>query len=192
MMEKSWWYDFLFWASGWMKCHIIRPDGMPYLERYFVCQFMGITVYLHRFIGSDPGYELHNHPWNWAVSLMLFGWYIEERYDPLFQKRLYRIVQAPALVRLMGRDYHRVNMEAGLETWSLFIHGKWVKPWGFCKTVDIHEDFDNQVGVDIEFRPYPGSVNRTDELGDQWWRHNKSRREATREGGMYDNDRYGD
>ena len=71
----------LFKITSYCRCRIINgPDKKPYLERYHLFKLpVGYQVYLHRFVASDPGRGLHNHPWNRAISLVLAGQYEEIR-----------------------------------------------------------------------------------------------------------------
>ena len=69
----------LYWFTGRLPCRIISDDGKPYLERYHLGTLLGVRFYIHRFVGSDPARGLHDHPWLWAGSLVLSGWYWEER-----------------------------------------------------------------------------------------------------------------
>src|SRR5882672_4036627 len=61
-----------------LKVRDIRVQGRPYLERYYVGTFLGIQIYIHRFRASDPEVEVHDHPWAWAISVILLGHYFEE------------------------------------------------------------------------------------------------------------------
>lgn len=56
----------------------IRHDGRPYLRRYYLGTVLGIRFYLHHFVDSDPD-GLHNHPWRFGGSIILNGFYFEER-----------------------------------------------------------------------------------------------------------------
>ena len=58
------------WAIGTMAARepdmIIGPVeyGIPkYLERWHLWRTRATSGYLHRYLGSDPGRELHDHPW---------------------------------------------------------------------------------------------------------------------------------
>ncbi|MDW3683082.1 hypothetical protein RA280_15255 [Cupriavidus sp. CV2] len=119
---------------------IICEEGRPYLERYFVCAVFGIRIYLHRFVGSDPDRGLHDHPWRWAVSLILLGWYYEatRQYGGLRPVRWFNF--------LTGDTFHRVILNPATEqtdefdvctpaeVWTLFIvPAKDVKAWGFLR-----------------------------------------------------------
>ena len=85
-------------------------------------------TYLHRFHRSDVDRELHSHPWDWAVSLILVGGYIEERrIGSLVVKRLV----APGDVNFLTKDdFHRVDLIEE-DAWSLFIVGRKSTTWGF-------------------------------------------------------------
>lgn len=93
---------------------VISDNGRRYLERYFVCSVFGVRVYLHRFVGSDPDRGLHDHPWAWAASIVLAGWYREVRRRGLRDVRWFNV--------LTGDTFHRVLLPAQLdEVWTLFI-----------------------------------------------------------------------
>ena len=125
----------LFRLSAYLRCRIIRgPNDEPYLERYHLLSLpFGIHIYLHRFVASDPGRALHNHPWRSALSLVLSGRYHETRLDnPHRGGRLHnRLVSAGHINYISGRIYHRINLQPGEEAWSLFIHSASHRSWGF-------------------------------------------------------------
>ena len=106
-------------------------------------------VYLHRFVASDPGRGLHNHPWKRAVSLVLSGQYEEIRMaDANHENRLIkRKVGAGSLNWIIGEMFHRINLADNSECWSLFIHSPSAQSWGFLqknyKTYAFHDH--NQV-----------------------------------------------
>jgi hypothetical protein len=71
---------------GWVR-RISRETG-PYLTRWSLRQQWGDgashkngghRVYLHRFFSADS--ELHNHPWHWSFSIVLWGSYDEYYFD---------------------------------------------------------------------------------------------------------------
>lgn len=59
----------------------ISPDGKPYLYRWHIVYDMAATVHLHIQVASDPGRELHDHPWD-NQSVILSNGY-EEEYWPM-------------------------------------------------------------------------------------------------------------
>jgi hypothetical protein len=114
---------FLLWLTARLPVRVIGRPGSPYVEWYHVCTPFGLfRVQLHRFLRSDPD-GLHDHPWGWAFSLILAGWYIEERRDRD------RVRSRGYFIR--GDTFHRVVLPQGGEVWTLFVHGPYVKHWGF-------------------------------------------------------------
>jgi hypothetical protein len=107
----------------------ISDGSGPYLERYYVGTVFGMRVYLHRFVASDPDRGLHDHPWRWAFSLILAGWYIEQRRDGNHVRRWLNL--------LSGDTFHRVvKPEGARDIWTLFVHGGRIKTWGFLRAID--------------------------------------------------------
>lgn len=133
----SWLNRMLFRLSAYCRCRVINgPDRQPYLERYHLLRLpFGHQVYLHRFVASDPGRGLHNHPWKYAASLLLSGTYQETRMlgartDNALHTRWLR----PGRLNLISGDvFHRVNIAPGSECWSLFIHAPKARSWGFIQ-----------------------------------------------------------
>jgi hypothetical protein len=126
------------WCRGIAEqapCRLIDKDG-PYLERYELAGYhVGYrgppipALYLHRFVASDPTGELHSHPWEWALSLILAGGYREHRCDrdgrPVVRDYL------PGQVNVLGPDdRHRIEL-LGPECWTLFLAGAYAQPWAF-------------------------------------------------------------
>lgn len=135
---------------------LIRDDsGDPYLLRIYLTRHdphvLGAPVnervlpalYLHYFFRGDTDRELHNHPWQWAVSWILTGGYIEERYsgpiDAIRPERVTERTVRPGAINVIRHDtYHRVRMLDGTG-WSLFMAGPRVaatrgEDWGFVDT----------------------------------------------------------
>ena len=120
--------NFLYWLTNRLRAREISGDnGDPYLERYFLFSLFGIRAYIHRFVASDPDRGLHDHPWDRSVSLVLAGGYSEVR--PGAMRRLW-----PGDINVIrGEDYHRILLDEGAESWTLFIHGRRTKGWGFLR-----------------------------------------------------------
>ncbi len=127
-----------------------REGGTPYLSRWYLLgkprdpdpEFAGqlqegardwrqrlpVNLFLHRFHRSDDDEALHNHPWAWAVSLVLAGGYDEERRvgDEVVRRRF----RPWALNFLTGQTYHRVELLES-DAWSLFVVGPKRSTWYF-------------------------------------------------------------
>jgi hypothetical protein len=155
----------LFWLSGFLPCRIINEKDRPYLERYYLCTLFNVRYYLHRFVGSDPDRGVHDHPWPWAVSVVLAGWYWDERRG-IEQNDIARALAefngTTGLVRrrvrwfnwLTGDTFHRVVLpnilrrkwvdgryvkNAAQPCWTLFFHSTVKsKAWGFLRPMEGH------------------------------------------------------
>lgn len=136
---------------------ITIPDTekKPYLSRYF---FFGderkyFNPFLHYFHASDKDKDddgtllLHNHPWTWSISIILWGGYSEERRQPdgSITRKTYR----PGSINFIRRNtFHRVDLlEDG--AWSLFITGWRPKEklgssnWGFWnRKTKVYTDYE--------------------------------------------------
>ena len=59
-------------------------DDKPYLTRYYLKgdgSRETWEIWLHNIHTADPWRDPHNHPFDWFLSIVLWGWYAEERYD---------------------------------------------------------------------------------------------------------------
>lgn len=121
-----------------------RKSKDPYLERYYLFlkdrKTFPFNVFLHKFLRSDPD-DLHDHPWPY-VTLILRGGYWE--WVPLFvenkiggvkvkeiigEKKVWR---GPGHFRICNAEsYHRIEVEPGVDCWTLFMPGPQKREWGF-------------------------------------------------------------
>lgn len=144
----------LYKLSAHLRCRLIhRKAGEPYLERYWLFSLFGVSAYLHRFVASDIDEGPHDHPWRVAVAMVLAGGYTEERgyIHPTQgfvgkdrQRKRWRINI------IQGHDFHRIK-SAKPETWTLFIHTKKSKPWGFILAIPPEAEFE---GAAIYHQPH--------------------------------------
>ena len=67
--------------------------------------------------------------------------------------------------RLTGADYHRVVIRHGMRTsWSLFVHGRNCKGWGFLRS-EGRLDTPDQIAIPImSFNPMKSSAD-----DGPWW-----------------------
>jgi len=85
-------------------------------------------LYLHRFHRGDDDMELHNHPWDWAISFIFVGGYVEER--RIGDEVTRRKVLPFSLNFIKQNDFHRVEL-IEKDAWSLFLVGPKNSSWGF-------------------------------------------------------------
>lgn len=128
----------LFKLTAGLRCRIIAIEGAPYLERYSLGKLFGVTFYLHRFVGKDAERHVHDHPWAWARSIVLAGWYEEEVVVALDINQgwisKFRIVGW--YNRITEGTFHRI-LYTTPGTWTLFFHGaRGDRSWGFLKKIE--------------------------------------------------------
>lgn len=91
----------------------------------------GTQGFFHRVARSDERPELHNHPWDWAYALILWGGYMEERCEGMFGPIVRRRVWPGQVVRLGRNTYHRIELIDGRPSYSFFLAGPLCSAWGF-------------------------------------------------------------
>jgi hypothetical protein len=153
-----------------------REGGTPYLSRWYLIgkkpeddpdlkgqiiaseEKKKFDLFLHRFHRSDDDGALHNHPWSWAVSLVLAGGYMEER--RVGDKVARRIVRPLSLNFIRGEDYHRVDLIGpDRDAWSLFLVGPRVKTWYF---------WDRDTKARMQWRSFIEMKQRGEAVGYAW------------------------
>lgn len=147
------------------KHTITDRDGKnAYLDRYYVAypdgtqrqrQDISFNVFLHRFLRSDDP-VWHDHPWNFFISIVLKGGYVE--HTPWGDKwrgpghirfvncnKLRHIDDDPTKPQIPA-NVHWVEVPEDGETWTLFIRGRSLpKSWGF---------FPDKSGVKIHWSEF--------------------------------------
>lgn len=120
------------YAERFPKRVIRNEQGDPYLTRYRIFGWMPgdqeqfpFSVYLHHIHRPDDDEALHSHPWDWAVSLVLAGGYLEELPGGETVERTSGSVRT-----LRHDDYHRIT-EVLDDTWTMFLVGRKIRSWGF-------------------------------------------------------------
>ena len=109
--------------------HIPRPGGEPYLTRYRLLVTPLIRVYLHRIYAPD-GACMHDHPWAWWASIVLWGGYTELIQTSL---TLAQVTRLAGSVAFHGTGYvHMIDrLHPTRSTWTLLVVGPHVRRWGF-------------------------------------------------------------
>ena len=114
-----------------------RVNNEPYLERYYLFlkerNKFPFNVFLHKFLKGDPD-DVHDHPWPYATLILKGGYY---EWVPEFNSLGYKIGEirhwrGPGHFRVCSANsYHRVELEAGIDCWTLFMPGPQRREWGF-------------------------------------------------------------
>lgn len=115
-----------------LRSRLITREDDPYLSRWFLFRTKHLRVFVHKFHRSDWDEELHNHPWKWAMALILRGGYSEERrVRDLVVRRECR----PGSLNFIKNDtFHRVDLYDST-CWTLFVAGRKTADWGFWDRV---------------------------------------------------------
>lgn len=112
------------------RTYIIYTDGKKYLQRtYIIKKGLLPEVFLHKFYASDSDRHLHNHPWEWAKSLILKGSYKEEKNFGV--DKLIACHNPGDFNSISKYDYHRVTLCGDQPVVTLFVAGKRTQGWGF-------------------------------------------------------------
>ncbi len=95
--------------------------------------------YLHYFFRGDEDREVHNHPWQRSISLILTGGYKEYRWLPVLREFEVRHLVPGKLNYIRRNDFHRVELYADQGCWTLFLSMGRVmesngRDWSFLNT----------------------------------------------------------
>lgn len=127
-----------------------------YLHRGYIFRSKYFGLFLHQVWASDPDHP-HDHPWS-NITLILSGGYHEFNVDGTGKWRRpgsMKFRQAQLFHRIAIGPYAKGN------AWTLFVHGKRVRPWGFItnegwiNSKSYGEKYSSPVeqeGVDFEIR----------------------------------------
>jgi hypothetical protein len=117
-----------------------RVNNEPYLERYYLFlkdrDTFPFNIFLHKFLRSDPD-DLHDHPWPYATVILKGGYW---EWTPVFDaegRKLTEVAKwrAPGHVRFnSAKSLHRIELDPGVECWTLFMPGAKTREWGFVQS----------------------------------------------------------
>ncbi|KWU23350.1 hypothetical protein [Burkholderia cenocepacia] len=118
----------LFWLQGQLPTRHISHLGKPYLERSYLGTICGVRFYLHRFVACDEE-GVHDHPFLYSMSLILAGWYFEDRWARRVTRHWFNFIGP--------NTFHRVVLpeHATHDVWTVFAHTRRRKPWGVLRAV---------------------------------------------------------
>jgi hypothetical protein len=117
-----------------------RVNNEPYLERYYLFlkdrDNFPFNIFLHKFLRSDPD-DLHDHPWPYATVILKGGYW---EWTPVFDaegRKLTEVAKwrAPGHFRInSAASLHRIELDPGVECWTLFMPGPKQREWGFVQS----------------------------------------------------------
>lgn len=136
-----------FFANARSFDEIIHNDSV-YMRRWYLWRNELSTARIHDILRPDDDRHLHDHPFDWAFSLILEGGYTEERLKTPGDVGTYTTHYRAGDMNLIKRgEYHRISSVLP-DTRTLFITGKPTKGWGFLVDgvhVDRHEYHNPEV-----------------------------------------------
>ncbi len=108
----------------WLTAPSVKADGELDSQN---------SVLLHRFFRPDSDRALHSHPWAWFRTTVLSGGYLEQLPPKNWRKGS---VKGPriglnAQWRNIGDTVIHQGSDLHCDTWTLFVTGPTVGPWGF-------------------------------------------------------------
>ena len=115
-------------SIGRKRVILDRLSNTPYLTRYYLFlkerKVFPFNIFLHNFHKGDPD-DLHDHPWPYCTIILKGGYW---EHQPTGERKW----RSPGTVRFAGsRSLHRIELEPGIDVWTLFIPGPHVREWGF-------------------------------------------------------------
>lgn len=106
------------------------------------------SIRIHRIMRADSDRHLHDHPWN-ARTIILHGWYEEQRYGPGFTSALLRkyLLEdrrnferhtltersyfAGDTAKIKFNEFHRISAVPSHGVFTMFITWRYRGVWGF-------------------------------------------------------------
>lgn len=106
-----------------------RHSNEPYLTRYYLFlkdrKSFPLNIFLHKFHKGDRD-DLHDHPWWWGSIIVKGGYWEHTKYGRHWRKRW-------SIKACSARTLHRIELEPGVDVWTIFITGKRKRDWGFVE-----------------------------------------------------------
>ena len=152
-------FDKIMDRLGRKRIIMDRENKDPYMIRYYLFitdrKKFPFNIFLHNFLRSDPD-DLHDHPFGYFTFILTGGYW---EWVPIFgvnpdsindmlagpdkdemniigEKRVWR---GPGHFRCSKADsYHRIEIEPGVDCWTLFMPGPQKREWGFL----THKNWD--------------------------------------------------
>lgn len=129
-----------------------------YMERYWLIRprkWLPFAIRLHHILRSDMDRHLHTHPWDYS-TLILKGGYFEVTVDE--QGNQVQTWYGPgSFLTRKAHTQHRLVIPQGQTAWTMFIHKKKSREWGFVteKGEVFWRDYLNQWDSSQEGNPGP-------------------------------------
>lgn len=119
--------------------HLLHADGSLYMGRWWLFQTRWISARVHHIASSDYDRHMHDHPFSF-VSIILHGWYIENRprtIDPCFvtnrdfEASINRMRKCWSIAFRRSSDRHLISQVPVDGVWTLVFLSPRRQWWGF-------------------------------------------------------------
>jgi hypothetical protein len=117
----------------------------------WIFQKCDIAARVHHILRSDDDRAFHDHPWPY-VSIILKGGYFE--ITPIYDKsglycgKSWKWYGPGSILIRPARSWHRLVIDEGTDTWTLFITGKYQQRWGFLPQPRTKIDYREYLGLE--------------------------------------------
>lgn len=104
-----------------------------YMERFWLVapsKYLPFSIRVHHILRSDQDRHLHTHPWDYA-TLILKGGYWEVTPVEGSNKNNINWYGPGSFLKRKADSSHRLVIPEGSSAWTLFIHSKKKREWGF-------------------------------------------------------------
>lgn len=128
--------------EGYMNRYWLKPPAADDLIELPLtpADIYGNSIRIHHILTKDHDRHHHDHPWQFR-SIILTGWYREERLDPSGVPMMITRCAGDTYTCSQG-EYHRIVEISEEPLYTLCIIGKKLTKWGFLVDgahVDSHE-----------------------------------------------------
>lgn len=127
-----------YMRRAWLFNAYQDQDNQPIERNWFMRLLPSIRI--HEIMLKDDDEHLHDHPWN-AQTLILRGWYVEQRENPEFdafipehpgnRSTIVTMREAGDSARVNFGEFHRIIGKAEGPVVTLFITFRYGGVWGF-------------------------------------------------------------
>jgi hypothetical protein len=126
-------------------------------KNHWFVQLTGLSIFIHLILRSDEDRYVHDHPWPF-FSLIFWNGYNEEnliRQIGNFFLTKIRVARIGTVTVHKATDAHRLLLHNGKPTWTLFVHGRRIREWGFHTPTGwvVWHKYFQEVKDDTEEKP---------------------------------------
>ncbi len=109
---------------------IYSTCGYEILERRYLINWTYLGIYIHNIITEDRDPKVfHDHPWSWSFSIILKGYYSEEKL--IGKQKIKKDFNRGQINVLKRTTFHRIASISPFGVWSIYFRGRKTQNDGF-------------------------------------------------------------